>query len=49
MVSESLKDLAEAEKSGFFSNKKSLRGGPAEVLVINRVKYQHEHVTKYVM
>ena len=42
-VEKRLKELAEAEKSGTHKQK-SLRGGPAEVLVPNKVKWLHEYV-----
>ena len=42
-VEKRLKELAEAEKSGTHKQK-SLRGGPVEVLVPNKVKWPHEYV-----
>ena len=42
-VEKRLKELAEAEKSGT-QKQKSLRGGPVEVLVPNKVKWPHEYV-----
>ena len=41
-VDKRLKELAEIEKTGI--KQKSLRGGPVEVLVPNRVKCPHEYV-----
>ena len=42
-VEKRLKELAEAEKSGTHKQK-SLRGGPVEVLVPNKVKWPHEYI-----
>ena len=42
LVDKQLKELAEVEKTGI--KQKSLRGGPVEVLVPNRVKWLHEYI-----
>ena len=41
-VAKRLKELTDSEKSG--TKLKSLRGGPVEVMVANRVKWPHEYV-----
>ena len=41
-VDKQLKELAEIEKTG--TKQQSLRGGPVEILVPNRVKWPHEYI-----